>query len=125
MLSTLDEWSSRCVSTLADLEKQIALVKANALKFHKEEQEWAAHVERLSEGKDGKMAERSGKEADKLVSDDASGKWGLGRKLGSGGSSKRGSGGTDVDDMDVDDDDEDGGEKRGKKRGFGTLGFGK
>ena len=54
------------------------------------------------------------------------GRWGLGKRVGG---SKRGNGGLmgdgyEDDDMDVDDEDlED--EKRGKKRGFGALSFGK
>ncbi|KUJ24149.1 uncharacterized protein LY89DRAFT_557297, partial [Mollisia scopiformis] len=35
MLVTLNEWSSRCVSTLADLERQIASIKAEAKRRHK------------------------------------------------------------------------------------------
>lgn len=121
MLSTLNQWSTRCVSTLADLEKQITSIKAESLKRHKEEVEWAAQVEKLTEGKekDAKDEEKKGVFG------------GLGRRLGVGAASKRGSGGLGggnggVDDMDVDEDDEE--EKRdtrsSKKRGFG-LGLGK
>jgi len=112
MLSTLNEWSSRCVSTLADLEKQIAQVKADALKRHKEEQEWAAQVEKLVEVK---------VENKKSKDEDGGSFFGnVGRKLGGGNASKRGMDGEDGDDMDVDDD-EDSGERRGsrsKKRGL-------
>lgn len=38
--NTLKEWSERCASTLSDLEKQIALVKAEALERKKKESEW-------------------------------------------------------------------------------------
>lgn len=37
---TLREWSDRCTSTLSDLEKQIALVKAEAVARKKKENEW-------------------------------------------------------------------------------------
>lgn len=37
---TLKEWSDRCTSTLSDLEKQIALVKAEAVARKKKENEW-------------------------------------------------------------------------------------
>lgn len=37
---TLKEWSDRCTSTLSDLEKQIALVKAEAVERKKKENEW-------------------------------------------------------------------------------------
>jgi COP9 signalosome complex subunit 7 len=121
MLSTLNEWSTRCVSTLADLEKQIASIKADALKRHREEQEWAAHVEKLIEAK---PSDSTKNESGGILS-------GLGRRLGAGAASKRGSqgmDGEDDDDMDVDDDD-DAEDRRGtrsaKKRGFGGLGFGK
>jgi COP9 signalosome complex subunit 7 len=127
MLSTLNEWSARCVSTLADLEKQIASIKAEALKRHKETVEWAAHVEKLIEGK-GDSKEKEEKSGGGGVFG------GLGRKLGGGAASKRGSGGLDGEDddnMDLDEEDADD-ERRGsrsakKNRGFGNLGgaFGK
>ncbi len=131
MLSILNEWSARCVSTLADLEKQIASIKAEALKRHNEEVEWAAHVEKLIEGKgDGKE-----KQKEKEEKSGGGGVFvGLGRKLGGGAASKRGSGGLDGEDndnMDLDEEDGDD-ERRGsrsakKNRGFGNLGgaFGK
>jgi COP9 signalosome complex subunit 7 len=96
MLSTLNEWSTRCVSTLADLEKQITKIKAEALKRHKEETEWAAHVEKLMEGKDKDKEEKS-----------SSGFGGMGRKLGGGAASKRGMDGEDEDNMELDDEDVD------------------
>jgi len=114
MLATLNEWSSRCVSTLADLEAQIASVKADALRRHKEEQEWSEHVEKLV---DGKIKEEKGKGMDESFFSS------VGRKLG--GTSKRAPEGDSGDDMDIDDEDE-GGDRRGarsKKRGL--LGFGK
>lgn len=119
MISTLDEWSTRCSSTLLDLENQIAGIKSEALKRHKEEQEWAAEVERLV---DGKNKEPQG------TDDSRGGVVGImssfGRRLGGGPASKRGVGHrADADDMDVDENDDDVGERRelrsGKKRGFG------
>ena len=119
MLNTLDEWSSRCTTTLADLEQQIARVKAEALRRHREEAEWTAQVEKLVE------------KAEKAKKDDGEGgQWGhTGRRLGAGAAMKRGNGmmgsGADYeDDMDVDDEDEDYDEKRAsgkKKRGFANL----
>jgi len=114
MLNILNEWSSRCVSTLADLERQIATVKADAVKRHKEEQEWTLQVEKLIDGKAGKKEEEGGG----FFSN-------VGRKLGGGGASKREM--EDGDDMDLDDEDGDSGERRGsrsKKRGL-LGGFGK
>jgi COP9 signalosome complex subunit 7 len=92
MLSTLHEWSNRCVSTLADLEKQIASIKAEAMRRQKEDTEWAAHVEKLLEAKDphGKGANEEQKGSNKSGFGS-----GLGRMLGAGAASKRGSGGLD------------------------------
>jgi len=120
MLSTLQEWSSRCVSTLADLERQIVAIKADAKRRHREEREWSAHVEKLIEGK---MVEKATPEDTRFFAN-------LGRKLGTGAAAKRGSGmigmGRDAEDggMDVDDE-EDADDRRGskpsKKRGVGNL----
>jgi COP9 signalosome complex subunit 7 len=118
LLTTLSNWSSRCSSTLLDLERQIASIKAAAAQRAKEEAEWNAHVEKLCENRDGKGADAEG-----------GSRWAQLGKRG-GGANKRGGNGSgeqweEGDGMDVDDEDEDGGEKRGKKRGFGTLSFGK
>ena len=122
MLNTLNEWSQRCVSTLSDLENQIASIKAQALKRHRDEQEWAVQVEKLV---DGKTLDSNKSEPGGLFS-------GLGKRLGAGAASKRGiqgMDGDDEDDMDVDYDDDDAVERRGsrsaKKRGFGGVGSGK
>ena len=125
MLTTLNLWSSRCVSTLADLEKQIASIKADAQKRFKEEQEWAAHVEKVVEGKD---KEKEGGKEEKGAA--GGGMFGFGRRLGGGAASKRGPEGDEGDDMDLDDEDDESGERRGglrsaKKRGLASLGFGK
>ncbi|KAG4431860.1 hypothetical protein IFR05_012656 [Cadophora sp. M221] len=124
MLSTLNEWSTRCVSTLADIEKQIAGIKAEAVKRHREEVEWNAQVEKLMETKgDGNEGEKNEKKGGVFS--------GVGKKLGFGAAAKRGSGNLggdgDADDMDIDDDDDEGSKRDGrssKKRGFG-LGLGK
>ncbi|CZS99152.1 related to ACOB protein [Rhynchosporium agropyri] len=123
MLSTLNEWSTRCVSTLADLEKQIAGIKAEAMKRHREETEWNAQVEKLLEVKAEVSFSSEEKEKDvKKLSFSA-----VGKKLGFGAAAKRGNGAVagdgEVNDMDVDEDDE--GSKVGrdtrssKKRGHG------
>ncbi|KAI9648120.1 hypothetical protein NHQ30_002752 [Ciborinia camelliae] len=49
MISTLSAWSARCTSTLSSLESQIASIKAEAQRRHRDEQEWNAHVESLLE----------------------------------------------------------------------------
>ncbi|PSS12733.1 hypothetical protein M430DRAFT_53016 [Amorphotheca resinae ATCC 22711] len=125
MLSTLNEWSSRCVSTLAELEKQIATFRAEALKRHRDEQEWAATVEKLAEGKSSDKNQSQSSGSDTLYAQ-------LNRKLGAGAASKRGNGGMDGqdnDDMDLDEEDEDTSNRRelrsAKKRGFSNLGSGK
>ena len=104
MLRTMDAWSSRCVSTLAELEKQIESVKAEALKRkesinrEREELDKATSLEKQGEGK---TLDKSG-QGDLFAH--------LTRKLGAGAASKRGNGGLDredSDDMDLDDDDDD------------------
>jgi COP9 signalosome complex subunit 7 len=118
LITTLKDWSSRCTSTLSSLEKQIATIKADALRRHKEERDWDAYVD--------KMIETDG---DPSRKDD-------GRKLRGGKRAenmKRGLAGVNVDegDMDVDEIEDEGEERRGtvtrllKKRGLGggaTLG---
>ncbi|CZR55190.1 related to ACOB protein [Phialocephala subalpina] len=123
MLSTLSEWSTRCVSTLADLERQIASIKAVAKQRAKEEEEWAATVEKLVEGKGSGDSKDKGKEVDEKSSG-SSLFAGLGRKLGAGAASKRPSGEGEEDEaMEVDDEDElTKGKPNAKKRGFGLLG---
>jgi COP9 signalosome complex subunit 7 len=123
MLATLAEWSSRCTNTLSDIERQIAAIRADALRRAKEEREWNAHVEKLMEPKEGK------EEVPKEVAAKSGGMLsGLGKRLGGGGAGKRGSEDHEDDEgeMELDDEDEDMGEKRStrssKKRGFG---FGK
>ncbi|RAL59910.1 hypothetical protein DID88_000537 [Monilinia fructigena] len=49
MLSTLSAWSYRCATTLSSLESQIASIKADAQRRHRDEQDWNAHVESLVE----------------------------------------------------------------------------
>lgn len=91
MLSTLKEWSSRCVSTLADLERQIATIKSEAARRQKEDKEWSLHVEKLldtNKSSHGAKEEESNKGASRGFA-------GIGRMLGAGAASKRGSGGLD------------------------------
>jgi len=115
MLSALNEWSTRCASTLADLERQIARIKSDALARHKEEIEWAAHVERLVDGK--KSQEEKAKET---IGSGFMGNVGKKLGLGSGAAMKRGSasqidGDEDVD-MDIDGEDDDDGDRKGSTR---------
>lgn len=130
MLSTLSAWSSRCVSTLQDLESQILRIKAEALQRHKEEAEWKAHVEELIKDKSGDK----GKKAEGGLG--SSNGPDVGRRLGQGAAMKRGNGamegfGSDEDvDMEAEEEEEDenGGGRRGsnkKTRGFGKMSFGK
>ncbi|KAJ5037376.1 uncharacterized protein L3040_007552 [Drepanopeziza brunnea f. sp. 'multigermtubi'] len=128
MLSTLNEWSARCVSTLADLEKQIASIKAEALKRHKEDAEWQTTLEKLL---DGKLEEKKG-QATSFDEGEKGVKGSIfqttGRKFG-GLTSKRGNGGLGGnggdDSMDVDsDENEEKSSRASKKRGFGLGGLG-
>ncbi|TAQ90152.1 hypothetical protein B7494_g1549 [Chlorociboria aeruginascens] len=106
MLATLNEWSGRCVGTLSDLERQIATVKADALRRHKEERDWAIDKEKLIETGGAKGS----------------------RKLGQGAASKRGVG-MIGEDEDADMDDEDGEDideekkdiRSARKRGFSAT----
>lgn len=104
------------MATLADLEKQIAAVKSNAVKRHREEVEWAAEVEKLVEGKGGEKPKKEDESSGGLFGS-------VGRKLGGAGKREI----EDGDDMDLDDEDGDSGDRRGsrsKKRGL-LGGFGK
>lgn len=116
MLNTLNAWSARCVSTLAELEKQIETVKAEAQERHeagireREELDQATSVDKVNDRKGGGKGD--------LFTN-------LTRKLGAGAASKRGNVGLDredSDDMDVDDDDDDVAEQKepraAKKRTF-------
>lgn len=49
MLATLQDWSSRCTSTLAHLEAQIAAIEATSHKRHTEKKAWAAKTDVLVE----------------------------------------------------------------------------
>jgi COP9 signalosome complex subunit 7 len=105
MLSTLNTWSERCVSTLAELEKQIETVKAEALERHEtaiRERDELDEATADKQGEGGKAANKTQAAQGDLISH-------LTRKLGAGAASKRGNIGLDredSDDMDVDDDDE-------------------
>ncbi|KAG9240047.1 hypothetical protein BJ878DRAFT_546658 [Calycina marina] len=52
MIATLVEWSSRCTSTLSDLEDEIARIRALSAARRKSDEEWNAAVEKLIEGKE-------------------------------------------------------------------------
>ncbi|KAG4035049.1 hypothetical protein MFRU_002g03970 [Monilinia fructicola] len=123
MLSTLSAWSARCTTTLSSLESQIASIKADAQRRHRDEQDWNAHVESLVEipppaesntgatgimgnihNLTGRMTRSSGKR-NAALEDPAS-------------------------DEEMNDVDSTGGQqtkdtRSAKKRGFGGLGFGK
>jgi COP9 signalosome complex subunit 7 len=60
MLSSLQAWSSRCTSTLADLEAQIAAIKADAAARHSERVAW-------SERTDALVAEETENQGDNLA----------------------------------------------------------
>ncbi|KAL3423493.1 PCI domain-containing protein [Phlyctema vagabunda] len=126
MLATLSAWSSRCVSTLHDLEAQIARIKADALQRHKEEAEWNAHMDAL--------VNQETKSSDKVGRDSAGnsglrGGAGGGIRLGHGAALKRGNGAFDAEgDYDMDDADEDDDDRKGsnkKTKGFAKIGSGK
>lgn len=117
LITTLNTWSSRCTTTLSELELQIAQIRAVAKNRAREEKDWAAQVDRLIDIS----------KADKKDE-------GWGTRLGTRLASKRGNAGSaeDSDDgMDVDEDDDEGDERRGstskpnKKRGGFMSGFGK
>ncbi|TGO65433.1 hypothetical protein BCON_0002g00150 [Botryotinia convoluta] len=122
MLSTLSAWSARCTTTLSSLESQIASIKADAQRRHRDEQDWNAHVESLLEptppsenstgptgimgniqSLTGRMTRSSGKRHNRLEGQSS--------------------------DEEMDDVDPMGGQHKdtrsSKKRGFGGLGFGK
>lgn len=125
MLSTLDAWSARCVSTLADLEAQIEGVKADARRRHDAAKRDRDDLERAL-AQDSRSSQPGEKGAAQGGSGDLFAQ--LNRRLGAGAASKRGNGGLDrddSDDMDVDEDVDDGPEQRGsrsKKRGFANFG---
>jgi COP9 signalosome complex subunit 7 len=135
LITTLKEWSYRCHSTLSTLESQIAKIRADAARRHKEEKEWNANVE--------KMIEKEGNAAGKDATGAAVGKGGQkggGSGMGRKGGEKRGFfgvGGGKGDggegEMDIDDEEEEGEDRRDegarslKKRGLGgvSLSFGR
>lgn len=120
MLSTLQQWSERCTTTLSELEAQIAEIKTQAARRAKEDREWSAHVEKLMEVK-----EESSKESNAKTSGGGGGVGGmfsgLGKRLGGGGGKRENE--VEEGDMDIDEDEEDEGARKStrssKKRGFG------
>ncbi|KAL5345704.1 hypothetical protein ACLOAV_009458 [Pseudogymnoascus australis] len=125
LIGTLEEWAGRCSATLEGLEKQVASIRAGALRRHREELEWEGYV--------GEMIEK-GDEAGEGRTERVS----HGRRLGRGGKapgSKRGfmgfgegSAKAAAGDMDVDMEDdgemrEGAGPRSQKKRGRGRGGL--
>jgi len=123
LIETLQEWSGRCSATLSGLEKQIAMIKAEALRRHKEEQEWDAYVEGLVKDEAESKTQKKDATAGKKLSGgrQPNSKRGF---MGLGGAS-RGYAYADDGDMDVDMVDEadetqkDSGPRSQKKRGLG------
>lgn len=60
MLSSLQAWSSRCTSTLADLEAQIAAIKADAAARHSERVAWSERTDALVAEETANQAENHG-----------------------------------------------------------------
>lgn len=65
LIGTLEEWAGRCSATLEGLEKQVASIRAGALRRHREEVEWEGYVgemiekgEEAGEGKTERPARR-------------------------------------------------------------------
>jgi len=123
LIETLQEWSGRCSNTLSGLEKQIAMIKAEALRRHKEEQEWELYVEELVKNEAESKMQKKDATAGKKLS--------LGRQpnskrgfMGLGGGSKdytyADEGDMDVDMVDeVDETEKGSGPRSQKKRGLG------
>lgn len=123
LIGTLEEWAGRCSATLEGLEKQVASIRAGALRRHREEVEWEGYVgdmiekDEVGEGKVERPSRRVGR-GGKVPG----AKRGF---MGFGEGSTRAPGG----DMDVDMDDEDGqlregaGARSQKKRGRGRGGM--
>jgi COP9 signalosome complex subunit 7 len=136
LITTLKEWSYRCHSTLSTLESQIAKIRADAARRHKEEKEWNANVEKMVE-KEGGAAVKDAAGVAVGKGGQKSGGSGTGRKGGEkrgffgGGGGKSGDGGEG--EMDVDEEEEEGEDRRDggarslKKRGLGgvSLSFGR
>ncbi|ESZ97305.1 hypothetical protein SBOR_2333 [Sclerotinia borealis F-4128] len=134
MLSTLSAWSARCTSTLSSLESQIASIKAEAQRRHRDEQDWNTHVESLL------VTRPHAENLPALTGPGASGPASTGimgtlhsftgRMTRSSGKRNAGVSLEDLDgDKEMDDVDTMGGQqikdtRSAKKRGFGGLGFG-
>jgi COP9 signalosome complex subunit 7 len=116
LISTLHDWSGRCNSTLASLEQQIASIKSEAARRHKDELDWDAKLDKLIEG-----TANTGK--DTRVTRNKPGE----------GAVKRGfvAAAQDADDgdMDLDSDEDESDDRKGgaglkKKRGLGNIRLG-
>lgn len=138
LIAALKKWSYRCHSTLSTLEGQIAKIRADAARRHKEEKEWNANVEKLIEKEGGAAGKDAtgvavGKGGQKGGGSGAGKKGGEKRGFfgGGGGGGKSGDGGEG--EMDIDDEEEEGEDRRDggarslKKRGLGgvSLSFGR
>jgi len=116
MLLTLSSWSSRCSTSLSDLEAQITQIKTEAKRRQKEETEWNKEVEKLVASGDATAGGGKGAKSDE--SGGGGGFFGgIGKKLGGVRN--------DYEDVDMEGDGD--GEKGGKnlKRSFGLLASGK
>lgn len=112
MLRILDQWSSRCISTLADLEKQVTAIKTEALKRQRCETAKNEEIEVLINGKlvkDETSTDTQGKRSEVIVG-----------KLGSGNICVGGINNHDIDEaMDIDEQQIEGYKSRSlKKRGL-------
>ena len=124
LISALRTWSSRCDSTLSDLESQIALVRSEALRRHREKTAWETQQAKLLENeKDGANDNRNrGPVAGNLVNRAVSA---LERRYGKRGSGSMEDTADDDEAMDVDDEEYDdaaegsagvGGKKKSSRR---------
>jgi COP9 signalosome complex subunit 7 len=135
LISTLHEWSQRCSSTLSILESQIAQIRSEAQKRHKEEREWEAAVEKMIEKEGGATNTKDLKDLGAAVGRKLGGGpagQGQGRKggekrnffgvTGGAGNKEGGEGEMDIDDEEEGDEGaRDGGARSLKKRGLGSV----
>jgi COP9 signalosome complex subunit 7 len=129
-VSTLHAWSSRCTTTLSTLERQIAAIKADAQRRHKEERDWEKYVDKLVAAETGGKKDKSGNGSGNgmAIGQIKLGRRGVTMKRLYDGENREG-GEEDIEDVDMEDE-EDGWSQEGvpssKKRGLsGGLGFGR
>ncbi|KAK7967517.1 COP9 signalosome complex subunit 7a [Apiospora aurea] len=107
MLASLQDWSSRCTTTLADLEAQIAAIKDTAAQKHSEKKAWTSKTEELIEDEKSSDKGAHGRQQTNMISRAVAG-------MRSGGRyGKRDRGGNSIEDeadddeaMDLDDNQE-------------------